>query len=165
MPTDQMVEAAIAFCASKAFAGDTAHARQALRQGRCDVCDYLRYSLAKQIGDYLGQMDPTVRAVYVFEAEPAEIEGSLPCRRTGASGISLIAWVDRKTAALSALVAALEADLARGRHRIGCASATPGCYFLDVHMVDDADVRERRGYGALVNGLYVRPVEVWTRAD
>lgn len=161
---DRMVESGVAFCASKVFAGDTGRTRQALRQGQCDVCDYVRYSLAKQVGDYLGQMDQTVKAVYTFEAEPGEIDDATARRRAGASGISLIAWVDRKTAALSALVAALEAGLSDRRRAIGCAKATPACYFLDVHMVDDVDVRERRGYGALVDGLHVRPVQVWTRS-
>jgi hypothetical protein len=159
-----MVESAVAYCAGKVFAGDTQRTLQALRQGQCGACDYVRYSLARQVGDYLGQMDRTVKAVYVFETEPAEIEEAAARRHARSSGINLIAWVDRKTAALSALSAALEADLSNRRRAIGCANATPECYFLDVHIVDDADVGERRGYGALVNGLYIRPIEVWARA-
>jgi len=162
---DRMVESAVAFCAGKTFAGDTERTRQALRHGQCDACEYLRYSLAKQVGDFLGQMDQTVKAVYVFEAEPAGIDGAAP-QRAGSPGISLIAWVERKTAALSALAAALEAGLLDSRRTIiGCVNAAPACYFLDVHLVDDADVRERRGYGALVNGLHVRPLQVWAREN
>lgn len=163
---DQMVESAVTFCAGKTFTGDTERTRQALRHGQCDACEYLRYSLAKQVGNYLGQMDRTVKAVYLFEAEPGEIDGATAQQRSGSRGISLIAWVDRKTAALSALAAALEAGLLDSRRTIiDCANATPACYFLDVHLVDDAEVRERRGYGALVNGLHVRPLQVWTRTS
>jgi hypothetical protein len=160
LPADQMVEAAVAYGAAKAFHGDTQRMLQALRRGGCDVCNYVRYSLARQIGDYLGQMDPMVKAVYMFDTEPVEFNEAAA---SPAAGISLIAQVERKTAALSSLVAALEADLSASRRKIGCAKATPACYFLDVHLVDGADVRERRGYGALMDGLFTRPVQVWAR--
>jgi len=160
---DQMIESAVAFCARKVFAGDTDRALAMLRQGRCDVCDYLRYGLARQIGDYLGRTDSTIKAVYLFEGEPDEGNEPAPNSPARASGISLIAWVDRKTAALSALAAALETNLAHGRRAIGCPLARPSCYFLDVHMVDDADIRDHRGYAAVLDGLHVRPLEVWTR--
>ena len=163
---DQMVKSAIAFCAGKVFAGDTERTRQALGQGQCSACEYLRYSLAKQVGDYLGQIDPTVKAVCTFEAESDAIDEPTTDRRNASPGISLIAWVDRKTAAFSALVAAVEAELSDSRLALlDCANSTPACYFLDVHTVDDADVRERRGYGALIDGLHLRPLQVWARAN
>ncbi len=162
---DQMVQSAVAFCARRVFGGDAERAAQALRQGRCDVCDYLRYGLAKQIGDYLGRMDHNVKSVYVFELEPAPIDAGTAHADARSSGISLICWVDRKTAALGALASALEAHLSASRRAIGCANAAPACYFLDVHMVDDADVRDQRGYAALLGGLHTRPLQVWSRAD
>jgi len=160
---DQMVESAVAFCARKTSANDTDRALEMLRQGRCDVCEYLRYSLARQIGDYLGRMDPAIKAVYLCEPESGEGDGPATNSPARASGISLIAWVARKTAALSVLAAALETNLAHSRRAIGCPKAGPACYFLDVHMIDDADLRDRRGYAALLDGLHVRPLEVWTR--
>jgi len=162
---DHMVQSAIAFCARRTFGGDAGRAVQALRQGRCDVCDYLRYGLAKQVGDYLGRMDHNVKSVYVFDSEPAPIDDGAEHAGAHSSGISLIAWVDRKTAALGALASALETHLSASRRAIGCANAAPACYFLDVHMVDDADVRDQRGYAALLGGLHTRPMQVWSRAD
>ena len=70
---DQMVERAIAFCADKKFNGDTQQAQLALRQGRCDVCGYLSNSLVRQVGEYLGQVDKTVKAVFEFEAEKSSV--------------------------------------------------------------------------------------------
>ena len=157
---DQMVESAVAYGAAKAFHGDTQRTLQALRRGECDVCNYVRYCLARQIGDYLGQMDPLVKAVYLFDTEPIEFNEAAA---SPAAGISIIAQVERKTAALSSLAAALEADLSASRRKIGCSKATPACYFLDVHLVDEADVRQRRGYGALLDGLFTRPFQVWAR--
>lgn len=37
------------------------------------------------------------------------------------------------------------------------------CYELDVKVTDDEEVQKRIGYGALVNSLYVRPIEIWHR--
>jgi hypothetical protein len=162
--TDVWVKTAVEFSAGKAFAGDLPQARRALRQGRCEVCEYLRYSLAGQVADYLGMADPMVKAVYLFEAEaPVGFDGAAPVRQP--SGINLIAWVERKTAALAALTKALEASLAASRRALGCSRAAPACFFLDVHLVDDADVQERRGYGVLVSSLHVEPMKVWGRAE
>jgi len=160
--TDAWVETAVEYSAGKAFAGDRQKTRQALRQGRCDVCEYLRYSLAGQIGDYLGVTDPMVKAVYLVEAEePDGFDDVAPIRQP--TGINLIAWVERKTAAVAALAKSLEAGLAASRRALGCDRAASACFFLDVHLVDDADVQERRGYGVLVNSLHVEPMKVWGR--
>lgn len=158
----RMVEKAVVFCASKMPGGNTAKARQALHEGQCEVCERLCYSLALQVGEYLGQMDPRVKAVYVFEPEYAKAGEVETVSRT--PGIHLIAWVERKTAALNALVAALAAVLSENlRQQLGCVKATPACYSLDVHMVDDDEVRHRRGMGILVDSVYVRPIQVWPR--
>jgi len=164
---DQMVDRAVSFCADKKFNGDLDQALQALRRGRCDACDYLSYSLVRQIGEYLGHLDKTVKAVYVFK--PEKTQPALPANNVTAgrraSGINLIAWVDRKSAALSSLGATLETALSDSRRKLGCANATPACCNLDIYMVDDREVNEGRGYGAIVQSMYVRSIQVWTRVD
>lgn len=164
---DRMVDNALLFCADRKFGGDKDQTLQALRQGRCDACEYLSYSLVRQIGEYLGQMDRTVKAVYVFKPDTAPLSPQVTSVTAGrrASGINLIAWVDRKSAALNALRATLETALSTARRRIGCVKATPACRNLDIHMVEDRDVQEGRGYGAIVQGMYVRSIQVWTRIE
>jgi hypothetical protein len=99
---DEMVEKAVLFCADKKFTGDKEVAYEALHNGRCDACDFLSFSLVRQIAEYLGRVDKTVRAVYMFRPDNAPI--SLSAGRTRprkrASGMNLVAWVDRKTPAL-----------------------------------------------------------------
>ncbi|MCU0488184.1 MAG: PEP/pyruvate-binding domain-containing protein [Anaerolineales bacterium] len=163
---DQMMAKALAACAEKCFGGDTALAAQALRQGRCETCSQVTEYLVQQVGETLGQIDHTVRAVYRYEPEytaarPAVGLGRVPRR----GGINLVTWVDRKSAALSALGATLETTLSTSRRKIGCPSASPACYTLDVEMVDSKDVLERRGYGAVVNSSYVSSTQVWVRPD
>ena len=61
---DKMVEQAMAECAEKHFAGDTRKVRKALLHGECEHCKCISNDLAWQIGEYLGQVDATIKAVY-----------------------------------------------------------------------------------------------------
>jgi len=47
--------------------------------------------------------------------------------------------------------------------RLPCPDANALCYALDTIVVDDQDVQERRGYGAMVNSFFVLPTEIWNR--
>ena len=142
--TDTMIEKAIVECADSIFAGDTLRMRQSLLQSHCEHCRCVAQSLVRQLGEYLGQVDQTVKAV--FHYEPVEIPGNEP---PGTSephvGINLIVWVERKSAALSALIEALEAALQNSQRQIGCAAATPKCFALDVRLASVLEVQDERG--------------------
>ncbi len=164
---DGMVENAIAYCTEKNFAGNTQKTLQALRRGRCDICGYVCDSLGRQIGEYLGLMDKTVKAVYKYSPE-YEIKHQRAGEKTTQNqkvGVNLIAWVDRKSAALEALGSALESVISTSRRKIGCEKATPACYTLDVQIVDNDDVTTQRGYGVIVNSMYVHSTQVWAREE
>jgi len=164
---DRIMRKAIAYCAEKKFSGDLLLAEQALRQGRCDICSDLSDSMVKQVGDYLGQVDRTVRAVYRYEPEFDTLrpQAGQPDAIIPKGGINLVAWVDRKSAALNALSDTLETMLTESRHKIGCMNATPACHTLDMQLVDNKDVQEQRGYSLVVNSLYMRSRRVWQRED
>jgi hypothetical protein len=158
-----MMEEAIAFCAEKTGAKTREEVVDAISNGDCAACDYLKYSLAKKVGECLGSMDETVKAIYIYEPEygvGAEnyVENSLGLK----SGINLVAWVERKTAALSSVITSLNEALVEA-----CKQLSPSGnglrYLLDVKLTDDDEVAGRRGYGALVHSMYVRPTEVWSR--
>jgi hypothetical protein len=157
----KMVEEALAFYAARAGAGTKGKGLEAIRQGDCSACGYVRYGLAKGVAQYLGSLDDTIKAVYLYEPEYAtdnEMAGS-------ACGINLLAWVKRKSAALDSMVACLDAALLTERKRLLCPTATAECFSLDVKVVDDEEVGRRRGYGALVNSIFVRPTRVWERSN
>ena len=70
-------------------------------------------------------------------------------------------WTGRKTGALNSLVEALDGALAQQLfHLLG---RGPRAHVLDVQIVDDTDVQNRTGYGALLSSLYHRPIKVWER--
>jgi hypothetical protein len=164
---DQMVEKAILYCAEKKFAGDLQQTRQTLCRGRCDICSLLSDNLVDQISEYLGQMDKTVRSIYRFEPEYGVIKPSINggIQPSIKAGINLVVWVDRKSAALNALVATLENLLSESRKKMGCQSGVPACFVLDIHTVDDKDVNEKRGFGMVIDSMLVRSIPVWKRPE
>jgi hypothetical protein len=62
---------------------------------------------------------------------------------------------------LDSLVEALDRALVQhyadliGQHQLA--------HLLDVQVIDDADVKNRVGYGAMLSSLYQRPIQVWKR--
>lgn len=158
----KMMEDAIEFCAKKTGLKDRQQVLEAIRRADCSVCEYLRYSLAKEVAEYLGSMDDTVKAMYTYEPEyTTNMDGPIPDRPNLSPGINMIAWVSRKSAALSSVVASVSSALTEERRQLDCPKANALCYELDIKATDDAEVRERTGYGALINSLYVRPLEIW----
>lgn len=157
-----MLEQAVAECARMHFAGDIRRARRAISQGQCEHCKCVADSLVRQIAEYLGQVDSTVRAVYQYEpAGEPQRSGKTPEH----TGIHFVLWVERKSAALHALVETFETMLARGQRELGCAQASPQCYMLDMLMIDDRDVREHRGLGLLADYRILRARPVWQRPE
>ncbi len=156
-----MIEEALTFCAAKTRTGTKEKALDRVLQSDCSACGYVRYGLAKAVARYLGSIDDTIKAVYVYEPEYATDDDTV-----GLSfGINLLAWVQRKSAALNSVVASLDAALMEERKRLLCPDATAECFSLDVKVADDDEVRGRRGYGALVNSIFVRPTKVWERSN
>jgi len=156
-----MIEEALVFCAAKTDAETKEKALDAVLQGDCSACGYVRYGLAKGLAQYLGSIDETIKAVYVYEPEYATDDEMARL----SFGINLLAWVGRKSAALNSIVAGLDAALMEERKRLLCPESTAECFSLDIKVADDDEVRRRRGYGALVNSIFVRPTKVWERSS
>ncbi|MCL7454331.1 MAG: hypothetical protein M8467_14935 [Anaerolineae bacterium] len=151
---------ALDYCARKLNLLSPQESLEKMREGDGKALEYCHYQLALHVAEALGALDSHVRSVslYEFEATPedrafGENSESLP--------IHLLVWVDRKTSALSALVAALDRALVKdyaamvGPRRLG--------HVLDVQVVDDKDVEGRRGIAALLNSLHNRPIQLWKR--
>lgn len=165
--TDDMVEQAIKACAEEYYAGDVRQLNQSLQKGECEHCQCVRDHLAVLISEYLGQVDKTVKAVYQYvPTDAAQItQGEIASPISGPLGINLVAWVERKSAAFVALVDMLEAVLDASQRKIGCLKAQERCFTLDVKMVDDEEVKSRRGFGLLVHSAYLHSKPVWLRQD
>jgi hypothetical protein len=164
---DTMVEKALDYCAQKKMGGDAQEAAQALQRGRCDLCALVAENLVSQVGEYLGILDKTVRAVYRYEPEYTTLRPGPGKSRTAIQkgGINLVAWVERKSPALASLGATLETVLNQSRRKFQCKNATSACYVLDLQMVDDKDLQEHRSHGLVVNSMFIRSFPVWERTE
>jgi hypothetical protein len=137
--------------------------RQEMQSGDCQACGDIRYPLAQGLAEYLGALDTSVKAVYVYEPEYATSFDDVAANGGSARGMNLIVWATRNSAALTALVASVGEELGKHTQPLSCPEANALCWSLDVQIVDDEQVEKRSGYGALIDSMYVRPMEVWRR--
>ena len=151
---------ALDFCAQKAGLADRQAVIDSLREGDCNACKYCCYSIGKQVAESLGSLDEKVKAVYISDYD-ATAEDLCFGEARQALPIHLIVWVDRKTSALESLVDALDRALAnRYADVIGPSELA---HLLDVQLVNDHEVKNRIGHGALLTSLHNRPIKFWER--
>ncbi|MFN2195700.1 MAG: PEP/pyruvate-binding domain-containing protein, partial [Anaerolineales bacterium] len=131
------------------------------------VDDAFNEQLAGQIGEYIGQLDKTVKAV--FSLVPHETARPV---NQGAIGhtqkqyrLNLVVWVERKSEALSALIETLESALTISLQKSGLNGNTGEEFILDANLIDDIDVAQRRGFGLVVENQTLQSRPVWQRLD
>jgi hypothetical protein len=151
---------ALEFCATKLNLESYETAVERLQQGDNIAFSYWRYGLAKKGAEYLGEWDEGIKAVYIFDFE-ATPEDICFAEVTPDIIIHLIVWAQRKTAALNSLIGAL--DRALVRIHVELLHMPQLKHLLDVQVVDDRDVENRLGFGALFSSLHHRPLPVWKR--
>jgi hypothetical protein len=162
----EMVENALAFSAERSELPAPSHVRDKIAGGHCTVCEYLRYGLSKEIGQYLGGIDGSVQAVYAYEPEYAAGALHLDSAAPGIDpGINLIVAVDRKNHALYSIAASLEDAVKESVQDLLCSKASGSCFALDLKIVDGEELASRRGYGALVTSVYAAPMRLWQRVE
>ncbi len=155
---EDVLNKALEFCARMMRLEGSEAAIKRLQQSDSKACEYCYYSIAEQVGAALGALDENVKAVYIFEydATPEDVCFS---ETRGAPLLHLLVWASRKTEALNSLVSMLDRALAESYGKLIGPSKLR--HFLDVQIIDDADVEQRIGYGALLKSLHQRPLKVW----
>jgi len=156
---EDALAAGLEFCVQKMGLAGQQTAIGRLQQGDGTARGYCHYGIARHLAESLGALDENVKAVYVVDYDATADDMSLGEKQT--SLIHLIAWAERKTSALDSLVEALDRALVQhyadliGQHQLA--------HLLDVQVIDDADVKNRVGYGAMLSSLYQKPIQVWKR--
>jgi hypothetical protein len=159
-----MFKRALTASAVQLGARNSQHALEMLRRGDCNRCDTLRYNLARQIAGYFAQLATDMRAIYLYDPEYAS--GNYESPRTGASSsaaINLVVWARAKKSMPQEAIRALGDAFDKVRAAIVCPEATGQCFRLNVAVVNDADVKTRRGYAAMIDSRSVRPTPVWMK--
>ena len=152
---------ALSYCAGKMDLDGPQTVIERMRQGDGVACGYCLYSVAKQVAKAIGSLDGNVHAVYTFDCDATPEDECLGEVVRGMPLVHLLVWTQRKTAALRALIAALDRALVRAYADV-LEEGQPAS-LLDVQVIDDADVERRSGYGALLGSMYHLPVQVWQR--
>ncbi len=154
------LDKALRFCTQKMKLGDLHVAVLLLQQENEATYGYFYYDLAAHIAEYLGTLDGEIKAVYLYDYD-ATSEDACFGEMVVPPLLHLIVWAQRKTVALNSLAEALDRALVQNYAEL---IETPQlAHLLDVQVVDDADVKNRVGYGALFSSVHYRPVKVWER--
>jgi hypothetical protein len=161
-----MIDSALVFCAELSGFASRQQALDVIRGGDCCACSYLRHGLCKELGEYLGGIDASVMAVYAYEPEYSTgVNDIADIGRERMGGINLVVSVDRRSAAFTSILASLEDAVREATRPLICPKGNGSCYMLDVKVADEQEVATRRGYGALISSIHVRPLRVWSRGE
>jgi hypothetical protein len=154
-PAGALVERAIDRCARRA--GEASESTlERLRRGDPETHSSFRYALAKELGEYLGGLGVSFRALYLYGS--AMGNAASLC-----SDIDILAVVEQRRDEVTRLLFRIDLALAACYRELLQGIPTPAS-LLDVHIVDASEERERRGYGALLTGLGTCPVCLWRRS-
>ncbi len=162
--TRTLLDRALVETAEQYRTGDAAEMITRLRNGDCTACDCVRLNLARQVAQYLGEANPQLCAIYWYD--PAAAFENYERERTGvseSSGINLFAVTADGESDLAAQIEALRTEVRQARTDLLCAKACDLCFTLNIAMVNQADVKARHGYAALIDSQWVRPLQVWSR--
>lgn len=157
---EKTLEQTVECCANKMKLSSPQLVLDCLHRGERHACDYFHYNLAKQVAEHLSQLDSSIRAVYLYNYDATPMDTYLS-EEMRMPLVHLIIWTQRKTAALDAVVKALDQALVRYYTEL---TDTPHLQrILDAKVVEDPEVEDRVGYGALLSSIYTPPLQVWKR--
>jgi hypothetical protein len=155
---------AIADSATQLGIKDSEAAIAFFRRGDCDQCSILRNNLARRIGDYLSSVDPNLQAVYLFNPDSAcDTYEDLDTVSTPWSALNLIVWTGTSKSLSTSTLKGLREELDEARSQALCPKATALCFALNMAVVNNTEVKARRGYAAMIHSIWTRPMQVWSR--
>jgi len=127
-----------------------------LRQGDLWTNSSLRYALAKYLcEDYLPDTDNIIKAVYVFGS-------TLKDEVHLTSDIDLIILVTEKKEQTLNFLEALDLAILKHYKSLIGEQIRDMKSILNIHLVDDRDVKAKKECGAVINSIYNPPIKIWT---
>jgi hypothetical protein len=164
---DQVIENAILAGAKKFFSGDTQLILASISQERSDIHYFLANHIATQLGEYLGQANPSIKGIFLYEPEylAASMKKTSILQPVRRISVNLLVWLHQTDAELEKI----KKDLVDGFIKPGIQAINKGKerpdITLDIQFVDDVQVAENLGLGILVNHLFLRSIPVWKRSE
>ena len=158
---DRMMENALEWAAARIGVEPTILLTR-LSAGDREAVERLQYALAKGAAGILAVAVEGAKSVSFFEPDYGVDPDQGFCGIDAiVAGVNLILWVARKTAAISSIAEALTQRVLDEPVRLGWSEGVVRFCRLNIHVVDDHEVRGRSGLGAALDSIYVRPLELW----
>lgn len=159
---DSLVLQAVSDCATEHYSGDEGRLRLALLRGECASCVSVSQALRWQLSDHLRRALPGIKAIYEYHP-PLESDEALLDRRPDSS-IRLALWMEATEPAQIAMASRIETALAESRKQLGCPNVDEDCFILEIHFMDDTDIRQRRGLAGLLSNQNLM-IPIWQRGE
>ena len=147
-----VVADALSRCAQRIGCGDETFLERLL-QGDHASHSLLRYEVAKRLADHLGRLGEGLNEVFVYGSTMTD--RAVPC-----SDIDMLVVLERKSDQAMTLIGRIDLALSAGFRSLLPECRTPDS-LLDIHLLDEAEAKTRRGYGAVLNSVQASPVCLW----
>lgn len=154
-----MFEVSLDYCREKMRVRGRGQEMLCLLKGNdANVLEYFRYSMAMQVGSYLGKSSDTVQEVYIcpdFDYLDEDPILTLP--------LVLIVHVKKKTAALEAVAEALQSNLLEEYRNLFSPVTDKLNVYLQIFFVDESEMQERKGMASCIGSFFKPALRAWSR--
>lgn len=162
-----MLDNALEYCMDKCRLCKSSDVIERMKSGDATINGYFRYGLSMEIARYIKRNIPCVRGIYLYGStltdefyQSSDIGAMLTdkCRIT--SDINIIVHLSKCRHFDRILIDNLN------NHLTKCYCEIVGLMFssrfsvLDAHLVDDKDVKQRKGLAALIRSVFTPPIKL-----
>jgi hypothetical protein len=124
--------------------------------------DYFKYGLASGVANVLAANDQHIMAIHAHDPSASTDSETGEDVLLDAT-VHLLVVVTSPSAALDALVAALDRALTGSLRSLPLPEFSKRGFVLDVNLITEEDVRLGVGYARLLSSVFMPPLQVWQR--
>lgn len=147
-----MVTDALRECARRIGCGDTEFLDRLLRGDHTSHSQF-RYATAKRLAEHLSRLGGGLQGVFVYGSTMTD-------QAVACSDIDMLVVIDRKSDQAMTLIGRIDLALSSGFRSLLPECRTPDS-LLDIHLLDADEVKNRHGYGAVLNSVQASPICLW----
>jgi len=152
--TASIITEALANCSQKMHLRGKEEVLKGLIKSDDFISGSFRYYIAKQVAEYLGEVEAGVKAVYYLEEQDEPVQTRLIC---------LIVQVERKTAALASLMEGLNQSLVEEYKKLMAPNSSQLKYLLSVIFLDSVEAESKTGEAAILSSCFNPPMRIWAK--
>lgn len=156
-----LVEGAVDKTAREFHGGNVTTTVQGLQRGRRDVWGVFIEHVAADVAVLLGETEERVQAVYRYVVDPTRLRVQEEAFEGGQEmALNLVVWCRGENEKLHERISGLIDQLTRDLNNIGLALDEEHT-LINIHLVDDQEVRQARGWGVVPGSEVIRTSQVW----